>query len=121
MVLIDVTKMLEGAKLRKLGTGTLAKTIGVRPDDIQKVIALGEANGDVATKLVDFFGDVVVVSETEDLDEGMDSDSLFDGTVAQLKARVEDGVISAAELAEYESKRENPRTTLLKWLEEYGE
>jgi hypothetical protein len=134
LIQIDKKALLEAMKMRKLGTGTLPNLLGIRSDDLLKVIALEEAEEELAKKLIGMLGKGIVAKlEAEKvrepaLNEGKTEDGQpadggdpFSGTIQELQDRVRDGEIDATELGKVERGREAPRTTLIHWLEEnYG-
>jgi len=144
----DLDKFWRKLKQLNLGTGTLASTAGVRPDDVQMMIRLELAKGDVALKLLEVLGREVLaydpdeneeISDQEEVNLSDDSSTNSDATVAtndidpsgyavnvdsseftinEIKAGVADGTWTLADIAASERAAEAPRSTLLAWLEE---
>jgi len=132
----DLEKFWRKLKQLNLGTGTLSTQAGVRPDDVQMMIRLEMAKGDVALKLLEVLGREVLAydpdeSEEEDvyLSGGVPDDApdfvttstdidSTEYTINEIKAGVADGTWTLADIAASERAAENPRSTLLAWIEE---
>lgn len=121
MVFIDTDALLRAMKIRKLGTGTLPPLVGVRSDDLLRVIATGEAGKELADGLVDLLGDDILARPEVEPDPDPALADPYKGTIAELQERVRSEEIEPGVLIEVERKSENPRSTLIHWLEEnYG-
>jgi len=124
MMHFDIEKFWRKLKQLSLGTGTLATRAGVRPDDVQKLIALGETTEEIGAKIVDVLTTDVLayVEEPEERTEIIDKVPIepidISLSISKIKAKIEDGVWSAKKVLEQEQAQEMPRTTLLAWLEE---
>lgn len=107
------------------GTGTLAQATGIPPDEIQKMIATGEAPIDQVQKIQDRIGDGWISGQIEESPvEPEPEPAAFDYSAPQevsieeLKRLVEEGSVDEARLLEAEESQEAPRITLIRWLED---
>ena len=122
----DMDKFWMMLKQLRLGTGTLATRAGVRPDDVQKLIALEEAEADIALKILEVMGREVLAYDPDGNEDAEDEEDKEPDapiastalTVNETKQHIAGGTLSLADALAREKKSETPRSTLITWLNE---
>lgn len=131
MIYFDVEKLRRKYKERGLGSASLATRAGVRNDDVQDILWRGHADDEIGKKIIDVLGEDVLEDSLKnddeeeenyaDLDTKIDPSTeimIADYSIKQVKEKIGNGEIELAEALELEKAQENPRITLLKWIEE---
>ena len=126
----DIEKFWRKLKELKLGSGTLAERAGVLPDDVQRLVFRSYADDKIGAKIVDVLGEDVLEDSLQneddeeeegyaDLDAETDSSlAIADYSIDQIKEMIGNGEVELADVLELEKARDDPRSTLLKWIEE---
>lgn len=122
----DKERMLEQCEAVG-GTGKAAQRAKIRPDDMQMAIWGEEISSEIGEKLVATFGEGVRLDcEPEKVIEDLpvENDAVSDTSAINLdmsidliKEAVKSGEYLAADVYTAESLQEDPRSTLLSWLE----
>ena len=123
----DIDKFWRRLKELGLGTGTLAARAGVPPDAIQRLIALEEAEEDVALKVLEVLGREVLAYDPDEVDTTADYETAPAGepvpcepaqyTIGRVKQLVASGTWGVEETLSAEQSQDSPRSTLIDWLE----
>lgn len=120
----EMEKFWRKLKDLSLGTGALAVRAGVRPDDVQRLIALEEAPEDIAHKILEVLGREVLAYDPDEDDEeeqeadasDVEDDAFNTLTINGVKERIANGLLTLNEALEQEEQSDSPRSTLLAWL-----
>lgn len=125
----DLDKFWRRMKERGLGTGTLAARAGVPPDAVQQLIALEEADEDVALKILEVLGREILAYDPDEVDSTAEADYPTEPleatppcdpsqyTIGKVKQLVASGAWGLEETLAAEQSQESPRSTLIDWLE----
>jgi hypothetical protein len=127
---IDVARVIEILRERKLGTGTMAQKLGMPNDGFQKILATGETDPAVAKALGEILGESVTVgrpavtraepgrpARAAPVAAKEPDEELMSMKGADLIAAVEAGTVSKEDALLAENAREHPRTSVLRFLE----
>lgn len=133
MMYFDMGKFWRKLKELKLGTATLGEQAGVLGSGgVLKLIALGCIDDEIGEKIVEVLGEDVLEDSLQnedgeeedyaDLDKEIDSTvenfAIADYSINQIKEKIGNGEIGLGKTLRLEQAQDDPRTTLLKWLEE---
>lgn len=116
---IQKEKLIKLIAASTFGTGTLAEAAEVHPDEIQKLIGREEGEEVLIERLEGLLGGSFRLSESSSKSDRPLLNKVFvhNHTIAELKTLVDKKEIDPVELLRIESLFQNPRKTLIEWLE----
>lgn len=104
---IDTTRLFKDMDRQKMTAGALCIRAGIKPNEFLALIATGTAENNVGERVLGLFAEP---------EEGVRTNL----TIGEIKDLISSEELTVDEALEAELGQDNPRTTLLTWLEEQG-